>query len=184
MESVYPDGSCTFTADDTNEKFEGIYYIYPNKKILSSEIDVALVPIGISISVEGLTAKLKENLNYNISSLPRCSKKMPQGSKVVIIGYPAYAQEEFTIQGLSGVSNARIITEGVISGYSSILPTSNPNYYVSAKVDSGNSGGVALSKDEKGLCFLGIPTWLSLGNYETQGVVQNAWYLLINLMAL
>lgn len=48
-----------------------------------------------------------------------------------------------------------------------------PNYFVSAKVDSGNSGGVAFSKDSNGLCVLGIPTWLTIGNFETQGLVQN-----------
>jgi hypothetical protein len=150
--------------------------------ILGDEIDSALIPIDSIATPE--FSKPINSLNYKISSLPRCSKKMPQGSKVVTIGYPAYAKTEYILQGIRGVSNARIITEGVISGYSSILPTSHPNYYVSAKIDSGNSGGIALSKDENGLCVLGIPTWISLGNYETQGIVQNVWYLLINLMAL
>ena len=45
--------------------------------------------------------------------------------------------------------------------------------YVSAKIDSGNSGGIAFSKDSRGLCVLGIPTWLTVGNYETQGLIQN-----------
>ncbi|MBU6415530.1 hypothetical protein KGQ34_04820, partial [Patescibacteria group bacterium] len=74
--------------------------------------------------------------------------------------------------------SSRISTNGIISGYdnSVILPPqnlSNPNYYVSAKIDSGNSGGVAFSKDSNGLCVLGVPTWLSIGNYETQGIIQN-----------
>ena len=32
---------------------------------------------------------------------------------------------------------------------------------------------VAIAKDGNGLCVLGIPTWLTVGNYETQGLVQN-----------
>jgi len=48
------------------------------------------------------------------------------------------------------------------------------NYFVSAKIDSGNSGGIAISKTTSGnLCLLGVPTWVSVGNYETQGLVQN-----------
>ena len=84
---------------------------------------------------------------------------------VVIIGYPAYAQHGPATQ---------ITTNGIISGFGpSAASLPNPNYFVSAKIDSGNSGGIALSKDENGICVLGISTWLTVGNYETQGIVQN-----------
>ena len=69
------------------------------------------------------------------------------------------------------------MSNGIISGYDSIVKDTQKlpysNYFVSAKIDSGNSGGIALSKNEKGLCVLGVPTWLTVGNYETQGLVQN-----------
>jgi len=74
----------------------------------------------------------------------------------------------------------RIATDGIISGYTTtvnskyiggIMPY--PNYFTSAKIDSGNSGGIALSKDGNGLCILGVTTWLSVGNWEIQGIIQN-----------
>jgi hypothetical protein len=52
------------------------------------------------------------------------------------------------------------------------------NFFVSAKIDSGNSGGIALAKDGQGVCTLGLPTWLTVGNYETQGLIQNIMNLL------
>ena len=70
-----------------------------------------------------------------------------------------------------------ITTNGTISGYDSSpqndgLPYSN--YYISATIDSGNSGGIAFSKDKNGLCLLGIPTWITTtGNYSNEGIVQN-----------
>ena len=52
------------------------------------------------------------------------------------------------------------------------------NYYSSGDAtnnfqDSGNSGGIALSKYNNKICVLGIPTWISRGTYETQGLIQN-----------
>ncbi len=109
-----------------------------------------------------------ENLNYSISSLPLCSAKAKQGAKVYIIGYPSYAN--------NGLTPTRIVTEGIISGYQSTFIDGSPSfsdYYVSNKTDSGNSGGAAVSIEDNRFCLLGITTWLSLGDYETQGIVQN-----------
>ena len=101
---------------------------------------------------------------------------MPQGSPVIVIGYPAYS----SMLGVYNPENAtknEIITNGTISGYDSSpqnrdLP--HPNYYISATIDGGNSGGVAFSKDGNGLCLLGIPTWITLtGNYSNEGIVQD-----------
>ena len=67
-----------------------------------------------------------------------------------------------------------IVSNGVISGFAPAaagLP--NTDYFVSAKIDSGNSGGIAFSKDRDGLCILGIPTWVSQGNFENAGLIQN-----------
>lgn len=48
------------------------------------------------------------------------------------------------------------------------------NYYTSAKVDAGNSGGIAMMEDDNHkLCILGVPTWISVGEYETEGIIQN-----------
>ena len=49
----------------------------------------------------------------------------------------------------------------------------DPNYFISNKIDHGNSGGIALSKYNDSLCVLGIPTWLNRGVSDNQGIVQN-----------
>jgi hypothetical protein len=91
------------------------------------------------------------------------------------MGFPSYAKRDATVN-IEGIGTVNVIyrttTNGIISGYDSSLP-GNANYFVSAKIDNGNSGGIALAKDASGLCVLGLPTWLTVGNYETQGLVQN-----------
>ncbi len=126
---------------------------------------------------EGFKVLPIQDLNYKISSLQDCAESMPIGSPVAIVGYPAYSEQQMIISGVSeGTILSRIVSNGIISGYdSSELYNGLPykNYFISAKIDSGNSGGIAFSKDKNGLCNLGIPTWLAVGNYETQGIVQN-----------
>ena len=100
------------------------------------------------------------------------------GSPVIVIGYPAFGKQQVQVEGYNSSISSRQVTEGIVSGHDTSVesPIGNlpySNYYVSAKIDSGNSGGIALSKDSNGLCLLGVATWLSLGNFETQGVVQN-----------
>lgn len=121
-----------------------------------------------------------ENLNYKIFNLPLCQIQIPIGSPIVVVGYPNFSSTSFDTYGIQGNQKTRTATNGIISGYH----TNNagnplwknfpyPNYFISAKIDSGSSGGIAFSKNENGLCILGIPTWLTIGNYETQGLVQN-----------
>jgi len=119
-------------------------------------------------------------LNYGLASMKYCSNNIKTGSPVSIIGYPSFSQKRVQVPDRDIYVNesARTITNGVISARdtSGMSPYGNlpySNYYVSAKIDSGNSGGIAISKDEKGLCVLGLPTWLNVGSYDTQGLVQN-----------
>ena len=103
---------------------------------------------------------------------------MSVGSPVIVIGYPAFGKQQVQVEEYNSSISSKQVTEGIISGHDTSIerPVGNlpySNYYVSAKIDSGNSGGVVLSKDNNGLCLLGVATWLSLGNFETQGVVQN-----------
>lgn len=99
---------------------------------------------------------------------------MALNSPVVAIGFPASTMK---IVEDGAIQSTRTVTNGIISAHdeSAIgdygLPA--PDYFVSAKIDSGNSGGIVLSKDSSGLCVLGIPTWVNVGNFETQGVIQN-----------
>ena len=70
------------------------------------------------------------------------------GDKVVILGYPAVGSK----QDITA-------TEGIISGF-------DGDYFItSAKVEEGNSGGLAVSVKED--CYLGIPTYAEVGNVES-----------------
>lgn len=136
---------------------------YKVKPILNQKITNATDFVFLSLEKGNQSDTSKPNVS--ISNMRKCSENMPAGSPVVVIGYPAYAQNEVDTQ---------IITNGIVSGYvPQALSLPNQNYYISAKTDSGNSGGIAFSKDGNGLCALGIPTWLTFGHYETQGVIQN-----------
>lgn len=110
-----------------------------------------------------------EQFNYSISQMRRCSKDMSIGARVTVVGFPLSTNKTFA---------SRTLTEGVISAVDrdAIVFNGLPNadYYTSAKIDSGNSGGVAFSKDNSGVCFLGLPTWVSIGYAEAQGLVQNS----------
>jgi len=77
-----------------------------------------------------------------------CSAKATIGDAVVILGYPAIgSQTDITA------------TEGIVSGYEG-------DYYItSAKVEHGNSGGVAILL--KNDCYLGIPSFVETGSVES-----------------
>ena len=146
--------------------------------------DVAIMPIKNAFRpIDGCSGSdCSENipvgdLNYSVSSLPRCQAKIPIGSPVVAVGFPAFGIQEHDISGYTSTASFRISSDGIISGYNSLDAAGSPlpynNYFISAKIDSGNSGGIVISKTSAGLCVLGIPTWIALGHYETNGLVQN-----------
>lgn len=158
-------------------------------KVWNNKTDVAVIKLGYidtkCIDATGNPVTCPEitsieNLNYKVFNLPLCEIEIPLGSPVAIVGYPAFSSTEFNAGGVQGNQKTRIVTTGIISGYDTNSAGSPlwrtfpyPDYFISAKMDSGDSGGMAFSKNGNGLCVLGIPTWLTLGNYETQGLVQN-----------
>ena len=139
--------------------------------------DVAVVPVTV-VELSGRGVVPKEELNYGLSELAYCPAQMEVGSPVVAIGFPAFGlQEVDDADGYSTVAAHQIVSDGIISGHTRHMGEGTPlpysNYFISAKIDSGNSGGIVLSKNAEGVCILGIPTWVSVGNFETQGLVQN-----------
>jgi len=77
-----------------------------------------------------------------------CDSGAEFGDLVVILGYPGI-----------GAKDGLTVTGGMISGYD------NGHFITDAKVEQGNSGGVAvLVKDN---CFLGIPTFVKYGELES-----------------
>ncbi|MBU6501019.1 MAG: trypsin-like peptidase domain-containing protein [Patescibacteria group bacterium] len=104
---------------------------------------------------------------------PPCAKYMQTGFPVVVLGYPFFANHnayDFNQTLESGTISA---TDRQPFNTSSSSYPVDVNYYTSAKVDSGNSGGMALSKQDGRLCVLGLPTWVSLGNTTNEGVIQS-----------
>jgi hypothetical protein len=187
VKTPYSDGRCdVMLLDRTTGNLKGAYTVYSSTaKEWNIYTDIALLELSRSASWDAVMSSPSaeiSSLNFKISSIPNCQNKMPIGAPVVVIGYPAFGEKQYTTQAggesLSGEQSNLIVSNGVISGYDStvVQPIGDlpyPNYFISAKIDSGNSGGMAFSKTVNGLCILGLPTWLTLGNYETQGLVQN-----------
>jgi S1-C subfamily serine protease len=170
--------NCVVVISNKDSVSLGVYSINGNAVTFNKNTDTAAVAIGDLVSTNAPTLS---TYNYSIASLRKCPSNISLGSPVVIIGFPAYARRdtETTLPTIGNVKTIyRTVTNGIVSGYdtSDIIPKGNlkePNFFISAKIDSGNSGGIAIAKDDSGLCVLGIPTWLTVGNYETQGLVQN-----------
>lgn len=180
---ILGDGNCNLNIGDspTDSKHSGSYSLDKTQVYSwNSDTDIAvlkILPAVMDVSITD-TSVLIPNLNYQISSLKKCPVQTLPGLPVIIIGHPAFTKKYIDRGDVISHMSFRTITNGIISAHDTSLekPMGNliyPNYFVSAKIDSGNSGGIAFSKTENGLCLLGIPTWLAVGNYETQGIVQN-----------
>lgn len=77
----------------------------------------------------------------------------------MVLGYPSYGTDYLEITAI----------EGIVSGYD------GEYYTTSAKIEQGNSGGVAIS--QKGNCYLGIPTAVKLGVFESLGRILDVKYI-------
>lgn len=93
-----------------------------------------------------------------VNSYKVCSTEPRPGDRVVTIGYPSI-----------GTKDGVTATDGIISGI-------EDKYYVtSAKVDAGNSGGIAILVEKGGnTCYLGIPTLVEVGRMESLGRILKA----------
>jgi S1-C subfamily serine protease len=172
---------CFINLQDNNEFFIGSYKLVLDPAYnFNSSSDSAFLEIGewFLKSLDKSEFPKIPDLNYNASELKHCGTKMSIGTKVYTIGYPAFAKQTVDVFGEEGDIEARTLTQGTITGYdkASQIPFGNlpeVDYFVSAEIDSGNSGGLAVAETNRGLCLLGIPTWVVIGDFENQGVVQN-----------
>lgn len=168
---------CVIVMTNTANVVTGIFALEGSIYTYNQNTDEAILAVGTSLSSANIPLG---NYNYSLASVRKCPSLMPVGTPVVIVGFPAYAKRDavVTIETIGTVQSIyRTATNGIVSGYDTSKP-GDANYFVSAKIDNGNSGGMALAKDKTGLCALGLPTWLTVGNYETQGLVQNITNLL------
>ena len=84
------------------------------------------------------------------------------GDKVLVFGYPGIGSQ-------TGIT----VTEGIISGIDF------PYYITSAKIEHGNSGGIAVLV--KNGCNLGIPTNVAGGELESLGRVFDSVQAMVEL---
>lgn len=145
----------------------GNYCFINGNDISFIKLDTVIMDWNNETDVAALKIIDGDNLDYSLSNTKRCATKLPLASKVYVIGFPSYSK------GKNGF-NSLTVTTGIISSYKNNndkIPYSD--YYIDAKIDSGNSGGLAFAEIDGELCTLGIPTAVSIGNYENQGIVQN-----------
>jgi S1-C subfamily serine protease len=123
--------------------------------VLSKKYDVATVQIDASYTdSDGKTwgAYPTTFTPFTLPSTCSTSTASKLGDSIRIYGYPV----------TSGGYNLTE-TDGIISSFAD-----NGDILTSAKVDSGNSGGLAI--DQNG-CYLGIPSAVISGNYQNLGVI-------------
>lgn len=113
-----------------------------------------------------LTNREDTNKSFDDFPLPVCKKEQIEiGNPVMLFGYPGFG------------GNTLTVTDGIISG---IVSTEyGPIYKTSAKIDSGNSGGIAINSKQK--CIVGIPTWAVEGDFEGMGFIQS-WDMIKRLI--
>lgn len=148
--------SCLVSLPDTTtgspkEIYVGTPIIYPG---LSTQYDIAMV--NINNAYTDSDGKIWGNYprsfpTFTISDV--CKNYIPSlGDSVRIYGYPV----------TSGGYNLTI-TDGIISSFAD-----DGSILTSAKIDSGNSGGFAVSQSG---CWLGIPSAVVSGHYQNLGVI-------------
>ncbi len=86
-----------------------------------------------------------------------CQSQPAIGDPVVILGYPVDGSVSSANYYTGNIEVTA--TEGIISGQDGIY------YTTSAKVDHGNSGGLAI--DQNNDCYFGIPTWAESGGFTS-----------------
>lgn len=153
----YPTSFCTarLPVSPSYEKLGGSKPAFVGKYDTNyPDVDVALV------HAQNVTEK------FGAFPIPFCAPAdIKTGNPITLFGYPNFG------------GNTLTITDGIISG---VLQTKwGPKYKTSAKIDFGNSGGLAV--DNKHRCVIGIPTWTrfggelgqSLGTGESLGQIQS-----------
>jgi len=121
----------------------------------SKQYDLALLRItGPNIDQDGTVYGRWPREFPTIKNIGKCDKNFKIGDRLIVYGFPAVSMYDMTA------------TEGVLSTI-----VDDYTFYTSAKVDAGNSGGLAVN--EQG-CFVGIPEALTGGVYEQYGVIISA----------
>ena len=180
-----------FCYAEIGEILIGLVVYNQNTHFLDGDRDVAILMFDESktwfdyIQENKLGFKLKDSM---LKDYILCSAENIVGQDVYVLGYPSSGYEyissdefikeweedtgrPYPYTGYEGdpvlVSQNLIVSKGIISGLDR-----NGNYYTTANIDAGNSGGLAVSEVDDSFCLLGIPTWVSTGTYENLGIIQ------------
>ena len=157
-----PKGTCVVVLPDAQGKVKAIYSGQP---VLapgwSHDYDLAFIKINGPYTNElGLTQGEYPTSFPNIRDLGCVNNTPKLGDKVQVLGYPF----------ISAGGTYLTVTSGEVSSF-----PDDGTLVTSAKVDHGNSGGLAV--DERG-CMLGVPSAISNDGSESLGVIySNAWLL-------
>ncbi len=96
--------------------------------------------------------------SFNQFPLPACGvADIKIGHRVTVFGYPSFGGDSLTV------------TDGIVSGIE--YTAYGAVYKTSAKIDNGNSGGLAIDNNSK--CGIGIPTWATSGAFDGLGYIQS-----------
>lgn len=135
-----------FPQDDENITFPKNVISYGSEKDLENPDYATIQLTSPNTHVQGLMKTAKQKF---------CTTEPQIGDEVIILGFPTI-----------GSNRDVTATEGIIAAI-------EENHYVtSAKVDSGNSGGAAIHVENQ--CYLGIPTFTSLGQAESLARILRA----------
>lgn len=133
----------------------------PNyQDVYVTNTDITHYENGIDLAVINITYPTQDLINTG-SGNPACFNDVNIGEKLVVLGYPGTGSYE----GITA-------TEGIISG------TEGSYYITSAKIEHGNSGGLAISL--KNNCYIGIPTYSIIGGAESLGRILSSSYIFSN----
>jgi len=146
-ENGYGPSKCVAKLPDSNSLYE------------VSRNDIKLGLGGIDWGYLHITNPDNYIRNLISKDLNWCQSRAEIGEPLVVLGYPSYGSDYLEITA----------TEGIISGYD------GKYYTTSAKIEQGNSGGVAILQKDN--CYLGIPTAVKLGAFESLGRILDVKYI-------
>ena len=156
-ELLIPEYGCMVTLPDPDTGIPiEMYYADPIViPGLSDEYDLAILEIyDVYIDEDGYSYGTYPKTFPAFDDTDLCTEEYIRlGEPVIIFGYPA-----------SSGNDSLTVTEGVVSNFPDDINT----ILTSAKIDAGNSGGLAVDRDG---CQLGVPSAVSIGQYENLGVI-------------
>ncbi|MFC1687123.1 serine protease [Patescibacteria group bacterium] len=154
-----PEEGCIVTLPDPDTGFPDEMYVAQPTVIpgLSDDYDLAYMEIyDAYIDEDGVSYGRYPRVFPAFDDTLLCEEEYVElGESVRVLGYP-----------ITSGGETLTITEGVVSSF-----PGDGTILTSAKIDEGNSGGLAI--DHNG-CGLGVPSAVSIGEYENLGVIISA----------